>query len=90
MDSLSTKQIGPLILFQSTGVVSHVHLPSQQAESDAAPALTAVGEAGNKIVGEGEENSVFQSDHCLVQRAMKRHNSKVWHARGPARVVHES
>jgi hypothetical protein len=42
MDSLSTKQIGPLILFQSTGVVSHVHLPSQQAESDAAPALTPV------------------------------------------------
>jgi hypothetical protein len=25
-----------------------------------------------------------------VQRAMKRHNSKVWHARGPAGVVHES
>jgi hypothetical protein len=36
------KWIGPLILFQSTGVVSHVNLPSQQAESDAAPALTPV------------------------------------------------
>ena len=40
----------PLILFQSTGLVSHVNLPSQQAKSDAAPALTAVGEAGEKIL----------------------------------------
>ena len=45
VSSLS-KMNQPLILFQSTGVVSHVNLPSQQAKSDAAPALTAVGEAG--------------------------------------------
>ena len=40
------------LFFQSTGVVSHVILPSQQVESDAAPALTAVGEAGNEIIEE--------------------------------------
>ena len=41
VSSLS-KMNQPLILFQSTGVVSHVNLPSQQAKSDAAPALTPV------------------------------------------------
>ena len=65
----------PLILFQSTGVVSHVNLPSQQAKSDAAPALTAVGEAG-------EKNSVFHCDHCQ-ERAMKfvlqKLSSRNWH-----------
>ena len=40
------------LFFLSTGVVSHVILPSQQVESDAAPALTAVGEAGNEIIEE--------------------------------------
>ena len=38
--------------FTSIGVVSHVILPSQQVESDAAPALTAVGEAGKEIIEE--------------------------------------
>ena len=36
------------IFFQSIGVVSHVTLPSHQVESDAAPALTAVGKAGKE------------------------------------------
>ena len=40
----------PRILFQRTGVVSHVNLPSQQAKSDAAPALTAVGEGQEWIL----------------------------------------
>ena len=40
------------VFFQSIGVVSHVILPSQQVESDAAPALTAVGEAGKEIIEE--------------------------------------
>jgi len=54
----------PLIPFQSTGVVSHVNLPSQQAKSDAAPALTAVGEAGKEM-----KISVCHCDHCQ-ERAM--------------------
>ena len=43
--------------FQSVGVVSHVTLPSQQVESDAAPALTAVGEAGKGTIGNGKRSS---------------------------------
>ena len=51
---LHSKTLGLHNLFSSSiGVVSHVILPSQKVESDAAPALTAVGEAGKKSVKKG-------------------------------------
>ena len=61
-----SKMNRPLILFQCTGVVSHVNLPSQQAKSDAAPALTAVGEAGKKRKGRFAIGSIARSGQWIV------------------------